>query len=73
MVQITPANTGSMPIRIWDLADGSEKSLTNKQEALYRNSTEKLGKEINDAFKFAKESLPPNQASAYTQVYSDYK
>ena len=29
LVQITPANTGSMPIRIWDLADGSEKSLTN--------------------------------------------
>jgi len=29
IVQITPANTGSMPIRIWDLADGTEKSLTN--------------------------------------------
>ena len=29
IVQITPANTGSMPIRVWDLADGSEKSLTN--------------------------------------------
>ena len=29
IVQITPANTGSMPIRVWDLADGTEKSLTN--------------------------------------------
>jgi hypothetical protein len=29
ILQITPANTGSMPIRVWDLADGSEKSLTN--------------------------------------------
>ena len=29
LVQITPANTGSFPIRVWDLADGSEKSLTN--------------------------------------------
>ena len=29
LVQITPANTGSIPIRVWDLADGSEKSLTN--------------------------------------------
>ena len=29
ILQITPDNTGSMPIRVWDLADGSEKSLTN--------------------------------------------
>tara|TARA_R100001463_G_scaffold23800_1_gene56876 strand:+ start:519 stop:3521 length:3003 start_codon:yes stop_codon:yes gene_type:complete len=29
IVQITPSNSGSMPIRVWDLADGSEKSLTN--------------------------------------------
>ena len=31
IIQITPANTGSgqKPIRIWDLADGTEKSLTN--------------------------------------------
>ena len=29
LVQITPANSGSMPIRVWDLADGTEKSLTN--------------------------------------------
>jgi hypothetical protein len=29
LVQITPANTGSIPIRVWDLADGTEKSLTN--------------------------------------------
>ena len=29
LVQITPANTGSHPIRVWDLADGTEKSLTN--------------------------------------------
>ena len=29
LVQITPANTGSIPIRIWDLATGQEKSLTN--------------------------------------------
>ena len=29
LVQITPANTGSLPIRIWDVADGTEKSLTN--------------------------------------------
>ena len=29
IIQITPANSGSMPIRVWDLADGSEKSLTN--------------------------------------------
>ena len=29
LVQITPANTGAMPIRVWDLADGTEKSLTN--------------------------------------------
>ena len=29
IIQITPANTGGMPIRVWDLADGAEKSLTN--------------------------------------------
>ena len=29
IVQITPSNSGGMPIRIWDLADGTEKSLTN--------------------------------------------
>lgn len=29
IVQITPANSGTMPIRVWDLADGTEKSLTN--------------------------------------------
>ena len=29
LVQITPSNSGSMPIRVWDLADGTEKSLTN--------------------------------------------
>ena len=29
LMQITPANTGSHPIRIWDLADGTEKSFTN--------------------------------------------
>jgi len=29
IVQITPANSGAMPIRVWDLADGTEKSLTN--------------------------------------------
>ena len=29
LVQITPANHASMPIRVWDLADGTEKSLTN--------------------------------------------
>ena len=29
IVQITPSLTGSMPIRIWDLANGLEKSLTN--------------------------------------------
>ena len=29
IVQITPSLTGSMPIRVWDLADGTEKSLTN--------------------------------------------
>ena len=29
LVQITPGNTGSIPIRVWDLADGTEKSLTN--------------------------------------------
>ena len=29
IVQITPANSGTMPIRVWDLADGSEKLLTN--------------------------------------------
>ena len=29
IVQITPSNSGSMPIRVWDLADGTEKSLTN--------------------------------------------
>jgi len=29
LIQITPANHASMPIRVWDLADGTEKSLTN--------------------------------------------
>ena len=29
LVQITPTNTNNMPIRVWDLADGTEKSLTN--------------------------------------------
>jgi len=29
LIQITPSNSGSMPIRVWDLADGTEKSLTN--------------------------------------------
>jgi len=29
IVQITPSNSGSMPIRVWDLADGTEQSLTN--------------------------------------------
>jgi len=29
IVQITPSNSGAMPIRVWDLADGTEKSLTN--------------------------------------------
>ena len=29
IVQITPSLTGSMPIRVWDLANGTEKSLTN--------------------------------------------
>jgi len=29
IIQITPSNSGSMPIRVWDLADGTEKSLTN--------------------------------------------
>ena len=29
ILQITPANSGSIPIRVWDLADGTEKSLTN--------------------------------------------
>ena len=29
IVQITPSNSGGMPIRVWDLADGTEKSLTN--------------------------------------------
>ena len=29
LVQITPSNSGGMPIRVWDLADGTEKSLTN--------------------------------------------
>ena len=29
IVQITPSLTGSIPIRVWDLADGTEKSLTN--------------------------------------------
>jgi len=29
LVQITPANIGAMPIRVWDLANGTEKSLTN--------------------------------------------
>ena len=29
IVQITPANSSTMPIRVWDLADGTEKSLTN--------------------------------------------
>ena len=29
IVQITPSLTGSMPIRVWDIADGTEKSLTN--------------------------------------------
>lgn len=29
IVQITPSLTGTMPIRVWDLADGTEKSLTN--------------------------------------------
>ena len=29
LVQITPANTGSVPIRVWDLADGTEKTVSN--------------------------------------------
>ena len=29
IIQITPSNSGGMPIRVWDLADGTEKSLTN--------------------------------------------
>ena len=29
IVQITPSLTGSMPIRVWDIADGTEKFLTN--------------------------------------------
>ena len=29
LVQITPSNSSGMPIRVWDLADGTEKSLTN--------------------------------------------
>ncbi len=36
LMQITPANTGSHPIRIWDLADGTEKSFTNSSgDTLY--------------------------------------
>ena len=36
LVQITPGNTGSQPIRVWDLADGTEKSLTNSAgDAIY--------------------------------------
>ena len=29
LIQITPANTGSVPIRVWDLADGTEKTVSN--------------------------------------------
>jgi len=29
IIQITPSNSGNIPIRVWDLADGTEKSLTN--------------------------------------------
>ena len=29
LYKITPSNSGGMPIRVWDLADGTEKSLTN--------------------------------------------
>ena len=29
LLKITPGNTGSIPIRIWDLADGTECALTN--------------------------------------------
>ena len=29
LVQITPANTGAVPIRVWDLADGTEKTVSN--------------------------------------------
>ncbi len=36
LVQITPGNTGSHPIRVWDIADGTEKSLTNSSgDSLY--------------------------------------
>ena len=36
LMQITPANTGSHPIRIWDIADGTEKSFTNSSgDTLY--------------------------------------
>ena len=36
IMQITPANTGTIPIRIWDLADGTEKSFTNSTgDSLY--------------------------------------
>ena len=36
LMQITPGNTGSHPIRIWDLADGTEKSFTNSSgDTLY--------------------------------------
>ena len=36
LVQITPGNTGSVPFRIWDLADGTEKTLTNSSgDSLY--------------------------------------
>ena len=29
LIQITPANTGAVPIRVWDLADGTEKTVSN--------------------------------------------
>ncbi len=36
LVQITPGNTGSHPIRVWDIFDGTEKSLTNSSgDSLY--------------------------------------
>tara|TARA_B100000579_G_scaffold433475_1_gene452298 strand:+ start:1857 stop:2834 length:978 start_codon:yes stop_codon:yes gene_type:complete len=51
----------------------AEKSLSKKQIDIYEKAVDEIKIEINEAFSFAKESLPPSQDSAYTQIYSSEK
>ena len=48
-----------------------ESSLTKEEKIKYEKYCSLLNKEINDAFDFAKNDLPPPQESAFTQVFSD--